>query len=128
MSVAYSTGVVTNTRAKGTASSNIILNINNIAPAALTVIVRIIASVDSNTFFVATSSVFFIPIGSYEVRSFSTHGYVAYEFQVSLRHVSAVGPEPIVSLYGINEFGNLVINQGFSPEELSKIPVFDIFQ
>ncbi|MBO7745834.1 hypothetical protein I8J29_16625 [Paenibacillus sp. MWE-103] len=126
MSVAFSTGVVTNTRAKGTAASTIVLNINNITSAGLTVIVKIFASVDSNIFYLATTSVLFIPIGAYEVRTFNIAGNVAYEFQVSVRHTSPVGPEALVSVYGIDEFGKLVNNQGFAPEELSVIPVFDV--
>ncbi|MBO7745774.1 hypothetical protein I8J29_16320 [Paenibacillus sp. MWE-103] len=122
---AYSTGVVTNTRDFGTAASNIVLNISNIDPADTTVLIKIVASVDSDVFYIAYVDGFVVPAGGYEVRTFMIAGNVAYEVQISTSSES-LGPNALVSVYGIDEFGNLVDNQRFAPEELSSIPGIDL--
>ncbi|NBD27219.1 hypothetical protein [Paenibacillus glycinis] len=118
---AYSTGVVTNTRDFGTAASTIVLNVSNIDVADTTVTVKIIASVDSDTFYTAYVNGFVVPIGGYEVVTFMIAGNVAYEVQVST-DASSLGPAALVSVYGLDEFGNLVVSQGFAPEALTSIP------
>ncbi|MBO7747333.1 hypothetical protein I8J29_24415 [Paenibacillus sp. MWE-103] len=122
---AYSTGVVTNTRDIGTAATTIVLNVSNIDPTATSVTVKIVASVDSDFFYTAYVSGFVVPAGGYEVMTFNIAGNVAYEVQVSTLS-SSQGPFALVSVYGLDEFGNLVANQRFAPEELSSIPAIDL--
>ncbi|SFA74708.1 hypothetical protein SAMN05216312_101259 [Cohnella sp. OV330] len=116
----YSTGTVTNTRDFGTASTNIVLNVRNLDIALpVSVIVKIFASVDSDNFYTAYVSSFDVPPNAYDVRTFFIAGNVAYEVQVDLFSNST---NALISVYGIDEFGNLVTDQRFAQNEMSFIP------
>ncbi|CAI6069318.1 hypothetical protein [Cohnella sp. JJ-181] len=118
----FSTCTVTNTRDFGTAASNVVLNVRNLDLfSPVTVLVKIFASVDSDTFYTAYVSTFAVPADDYEVRTFFIAGNVAYEVQLSVTSVST--PNALLSVYGIDEFGNLVTDQGFAQAELSTIPL-----
>ncbi|MBM7564213.1 hypothetical protein [Paenibacillus sacheonensis] len=113
----FSTSIVTNTRAIGTAATNIVVNTRNANPsAASTITIAIYASVTSATFYLAYVSSFVIPANSFDVREFLIAGNVAYEVQLN-----SSSPQVLFSVYGLDEFGNLVIDQGKSQEDLSFI-------
>ncbi|AZN42614.1 hypothetical protein [Paenibacillus albus] len=115
----YSTGIVTNTRDTGTAATNVVLNVHNTNELSLTTIIRIVASVDSDTFYVAYLNGFVTPSGGYEVMTFNIAGNVAYEVQLLFDLTTNDGTLPaLVSVYGIDEFGNPSVNQGFAPGDL----------
>ncbi|OPH61412.1 hypothetical protein BC351_14845 [Paenibacillus ferrarius] len=114
----FSTGLVTNTRAFGTAASNIVLstrNIDTINPATVTY--HIFASVDSSIFYTAYMSSFIVAPNYFDVREFFIAGNVAYEVQVSISNSTST----LISVFGIDEFGNLVTEQGKLQEDLSFI-------
>ncbi|MFC3800833.1 hypothetical protein [Cohnella sp. GCM10012308] len=118
----YSTGTVTNTRDFNTAASNIVLNVRNLDIATpVSVIIKIFASVDSDTFYTAYASSFDVPPNAYDVRTFFIGGNVAYEVQIDMFSTSM--PNALLSTYGIDEFGNLVTDQRFAQSELSFISV-----
>ncbi|MFD2330132.1 hypothetical protein ACFSR7_12845 [Cohnella sp. GCM10020058] len=118
----FSTGTVTNTRDTGTAASNIVLNVRNLDLfLPVSIVVKIFASVNSDTFYTAYVSSFVVPLDSYEVMTFFIGGNVAYEVQINV--ISSSTPNALVTVYGIDEFGNLVNDQGFSQAELSFIPL-----
>lgn len=117
----YSTGIVTNTRATGTAATTVVLNVHNTNALDLTTIARIVASVDSDTFYVAYLNGFVTPTGGYEVMTFNIAGNVAYEVELLFDLSTNDGTLPaLVSVYGLDEFGNPVVNQGFAPGDLYK--------
>ncbi|SFT08936.1 hypothetical protein SAMN05428962_4299 [Paenibacillus sp. BC26] len=117
----YSTSVVTNTRDLGTAAAAIFVNVRNNDIADTTVLITVIASVDSENFYTAYLSGFVVPPGGYEVMTFNIAGNVAYEVQVFVNKFDAFMAPALVSVYGVDEFGNLVENQGFSPQDLTVI-------
>ncbi|SFT08949.1 hypothetical protein [Paenibacillus sp. BC26] len=115
----YSIGVVTNTSALGSAASTIVLNVSNVNTFHVSVIVKIVASVDFENFYTAHLSGFVVLHGAYEVMTYNIAGNVAYEVQVFLSIPTPSGPPPtLVSVYGIDEFGNPVVNQGFTTQDL----------
>ncbi|CAI6084124.1 hypothetical protein [Cohnella sp. JJ-181] len=117
----YSTGTVTNTRDFGTAASNIVLNVRNLDTSLpVSVIVKIFASVDSDAFYTAYVSSFDVPVNSYDIRTFFIAGNVAYEVQIYVGSITT--PNALLSVYGIDEFGNLVTDQRFTQAEMSTIP------
>ncbi|MWV42242.1 hypothetical protein GRF59_01245 [Paenibacillus sp. HJL G12] len=120
--MAFSTGTVTNTRDVGTAASNIVVNTRNLdAVNPVTVVVEIFASVNSSTFYTAYLTSYIVPPNSYNVREFFIAGNVAYEVQINLTS-SVPTPNVLMSVFGINEFGNLVTEQRYAQSELSLIP------
>lgn len=119
-SMPFSTGTVTNTRDFGTAATNIVLNVRNLDIALpVSVIVKIFASVDSDNFYTAYVSSFNVSPNAYDVRTFFIAGNVAYEVQIDL---SSNATNALLSVYGIDEFGNLVADQRFAQNEMSTIP------
>ncbi|MFD2332661.1 hypothetical protein ACFSR7_25685 [Cohnella sp. GCM10020058] len=119
--MAFSTGTVTNTRDFNTAASNIVLNVRNLdLTTPVSIIVSVFASVDSDTFYTAYMLSYDVPANSYDVRTFFIGGNVAYEVQIDMFSTSL--PNTLTSVYGIDEFGNLVTDQRFAPSELSFIP------
>ncbi|NBD24731.1 hypothetical protein [Paenibacillus glycinis] len=115
----FSTGTVTNTRAFGTAASNIVVSTRNLDLVnPVTVMVQIFASVDSSLFYTAYVAAYVLPADSYDVREFFIAGNVAYEVQLN---VSSDPPSTLMTVVGIDEFGNLVTDQQYSQEELNFI-------
>ncbi|MFC4100199.1 hypothetical protein [Paenibacillus xanthanilyticus] len=113
----FSTGTITNTRATGTASSTLVISTRNLnIAAASTISIQIFASVDSNTFYTAYVDSFVLAANSYNVRTYVIGGNVAYEVQVN-----SSASQVLFSVFGIDEFGNMVPNQGRTQAELSFI-------
>ncbi|SEO93180.1 hypothetical protein [Paenibacillus sp. OV219] len=118
----FTTGVVTNTRDFGTAAAYIVVNIRNLdITNAATIEVQIFASVDSSLFYTLDLVAYVVPANSYNVREFFIEGNVAYEVQI-LATGTLLTPNVVMSVYGINEFGNMVTEQRFAQTELSFIP------
>ncbi|MFS0838806.1 hypothetical protein [Paenibacillus sp. 1P03SA] len=116
----FSTGVITNTRDAGTASSNIVMNVRNLdVTNPVTVTVQIFASVNSTTFYTAYLISYVVPANSYNVREFFIAGNVAYEVQINTASVTT--PNALLSVFGIDGFGNLVTDQRILQSELSFI-------
>ncbi|SEG72045.1 hypothetical protein [Paenibacillus sp. UNC499MF] len=116
----FSTGIITNTRDAGTASSNIVMNVRNLdLTNPVTVTVQIFASVNSTTFYTAYLITYVVPANSYNVREFFIAGNVAYEVQINTASVAA--PNALLSVFGIDGFGNLVTDQRILQSELSFI-------
>ncbi|MDF2922726.1 MAG: hypothetical protein K0R57_1640 [Paenibacillaceae bacterium] len=117
----FTTGIITNTRDFGTAASNIVVSIHNTDSAnSATVLVQIIASVTSETFYTAYVMGIPLPPSGFTVREFFIAGNVAYEVQLD---VTAPTPSNVIlSTYGIDRFGNLVAGQRVLQSELTTIP------
>ncbi|MVO98388.1 hypothetical protein [Paenibacillus lutrae] len=116
----YSTGTITNTRAVGTASSNVVMNVRNLDTVnPVTITVEIFASVNSTTFYTAYLTTYVVPANAYDVREFFIAGNVAYEVQIN--PVSTVTPNVLLSVFGIDGSGNLVTDQRILQSELSFI-------
>ncbi|MCZ8513585.1 hypothetical protein O9H85_14305 [Paenibacillus filicis] len=116
----FSTGVITNTKAVGTAASNIVVSTRN-ADASNTsqIVVQIFASVASTVFYPAYVSNFVVAAKSFDVREFFIAGNVAYEVQIN---VISVSPSNVmVTVTGIDGSGNLVTNQQVLQSELTTI-------
>ncbi|MBB3110084.1 hypothetical protein FHS18_002151 [Paenibacillus phyllosphaerae] len=119
----YSTSIITNTRATGTAASTIVVNTRNWNTSAPTTItIQIFASVDGVTFYTAYASSYVVATDSFDVREFFIAGNVAYEVQVN-----SSSSEVLFSVFGLDEFGNLVTSQGKTQAELSFVGSSDGF-
>ncbi|SEP17965.1 hypothetical protein [Paenibacillus sp. OV219] len=116
--MALSTGVITNTRDFGTASSNIVVSTRNFDLVnPVTIMLEVFASVDSSLFYTAYLTSYVVPANSFDVREFFIAGNVAYEVQLDSSSVNV-----LFTVCGINEFGNLVEDQRYSHSELNVIP------
>ncbi|AZN40788.1 hypothetical protein [Paenibacillus albus] len=114
----YSTGIVTNTRFIGTAASSVVVSTRNIDVInSTTVTVHIFASVNSSVFYTAYLTSYVVAANSFDVRSFSIGGNVAYEVQLSSSTTSA-----LFTVTGLDEFGNLTEDQRIPQAELIFIP------
>ena len=113
----YTTGLITNTRATGTAASNIVVSSRNLGPATATVVIEVFG-VPISTLTLAPLYVtgFSLPAGSADIRSFFIAGNVSYEVQYS---ITATLTQVAVSTYGLDEFGNLVTEQRVLQSELT---------
>ncbi|SDX45498.1 hypothetical protein [Paenibacillus sp. CF384] len=119
--MAYSTGVVTNTRASGTAATNIVVNTRNLdTDDSVWITVQVFASVDSSDFYTAYYSMYEVLEDSYDVREFYIAGNVTYEVQLSVT-VEAGVPNALMSVTGLDEYGNLVEDQRYTQADLAFI-------
>ncbi|QJC53698.1 hypothetical protein HGI30_20665 [Paenibacillus albicereus] len=118
--MAYTTGLVTNTRATGTAATTIVVNTRNAAAGAATVTLKIFA-VSPTTLTLTPIYVSSFAVAGYaaDIRTFTIAGNIAYEVQLDN---SAVLANPVYSTYGLDEFGNLVTEQGFPQAKMTMIP------
>ncbi|SEN28454.1 hypothetical protein [Paenibacillus sp. OV219] len=115
----YSTGVVTNTRFFGTAASSLVVSTRNLDVInSTTVTVHIFASVSSTVFYTAYLTSYVVAANSFDVRSFSIGGNVAYEVQLNSTITNV-----LFTATGLDEFGNLTEDQRHPQAELIFIPV-----
>jgi hypothetical protein len=116
----FTTGYITNTRAVGTAASNVVVNIvneNQIFPA--TVEVRIFYSIVPDTKIPLYVSMYTLPINSIKRSTFFIAGVLAYEVQFNV--TSSAASDVVSSVYGLDESGNLVHAQRIHQSELTTI-------
>ncbi|SFA77827.1 hypothetical protein SAMN05216312_101427 [Cohnella sp. OV330] len=113
----FTTGMITNTRATGTAATNIVVSARNLGTTSATVVIEV--------FGVPSSSLVLTPLyvtgyilaaNSADIRSFFIAGNVSYEVQFS---VTATLTQVAMSTYGLDEFGNLVTEQRVLQSELT---------
>ncbi|WP_281887460.1 hypothetical protein [Paenibacillus sp. YYML68] len=116
----FTTGLVTNTRDFGTAATNIVINARNISSVnAATVLVQIFGSTDSSALVPLYQTAYPIAPNSFHIREFFIAGNVSYEVQLN---VSGTTPQNVImSIYGLDEFGNLVTDQRFAQSELTQV-------
>ncbi|MEC0370913.1 hypothetical protein [Paenibacillus chibensis] len=115
----FTTGIITSTRAEGTAATNVVVSVRNVDTSDATVVVQIFGVPWSNlvlTPHYVTSYV--IPANSSDIREFYIAGNVAYEVQINNLSPSV---EVAFSTYGIDEFGNIVEEQRVLNSELTPI-------
>lgn len=116
----FTTGIVTNTRDFGTASSNIVVNTRNLNLLSSAIItVQIFGTADSTSYIPLHQSVFSVSPNSTDIRTFSVVGNIAYEVQLKVD--ADANPGVIMSTFGIDRFGNLVSEQGILQSELTFI-------
>jgi hypothetical protein len=118
----FTTGLITNTRDFGTAASNIVVSIKNediVNPA--TVRVQIYNSPTSSTLTILYVSNLVVQPNSINVSEFFIAGNVAYEVQFNV--TSQVPTNVVLTVFGLDEFGNLVTNQRVLQPEFTIIPV-----
>ncbi|MFC3802224.1 hypothetical protein [Cohnella sp. GCM10012308] len=113
----FTTGLITNTRATGSAASNIVVSARNLSNASATVVVEVFG-VPSTTLVLTPLYVtgYILPAFSSDIRTFFIAGNVSYEVQYS---VTATLTQVAMSTYGIDEFGNLVTEQRVLQSELT---------
>ncbi|AZN38282.1 hypothetical protein [Paenibacillus albus] len=117
----FTTGIVTNTRDFGTASSNIVVSMKNESlEDTATVVILIFASVDSSSFTTAYAESFTLAPNETEITTYFISGNVAYEVQYDV--IMPAENNVVVSVFGIDEFGNLVQDQRYAPSEYMFIP------
>ncbi|SEO75299.1 hypothetical protein [Paenibacillus sp. OV219] len=117
----FTTGIVTNTRDFGTASSNIVVSMKNESLVdTATVVILVFASVDSSSFVPAYAESFTLVPNETEITTYFISGNVAYEVQYDV--ILPALNNVIISVFGIDEFGNLVQDQRYSPSEFMFIP------
>jgi hypothetical protein len=118
----FTTGLITNTRDFGTAASNIVVSIKNEDTInSATIIVQIYNSPTSTTLSPLYASSFVVPPNSINVSEFFIAGNVAYEVQIN--EISLLPTNVVFTVFGIDEFGNLVVNQRVLQPEFTIIPV-----
>lgn len=113
----FTTGLITNTRATGTAASNIVVSARNLSNASATIVVEVFGvpgSAPALTPLYVTG--YILPALSSDIRTFFIAGNISYEVQYS---VSATLTQVAMSTYGIDEFGNLVTEQRVLQSELT---------
>jgi len=116
----FTTGWVTNTRDFGTAASNIIINIKNVDQVnSATIVVEVFASVDSSSFAPVYAQSFVLAPNASQVITYFIAGNVAYEVQYDV--ITPLPNNVVLSIFGIDENGNLVTNQRYSAPEFASI-------
>lgn len=117
----FTTGIITNTRDFGTAATNIVINTRNLDTVNVSVItVLIYASTTSSSFSPLYLASYAVPPNGFDVRTFFISGNVAYEVQLQ---AAGLTPNNVnFTVFGIDQFGNLVTNQRVLQTELSSIP------
>jgi len=113
----FTTGLITNTRATGTAATNIVVSSRNLGTASATVVIEVFG-VPGTTLTLTPLYVtgFILPANSADIRSFFIAGNISYEVQYS---ITATLTGVTVSTYGLDEFGNLVTEQRVLQSELT---------
>ncbi|QHW29803.1 hypothetical protein GZH47_02420 [Paenibacillus rhizovicinus] len=116
----FTTGWITNTRDFGTAATNIVVNLKNADQAnGATIILEILGSPDGSSFApIYAQSVILAP-NSNQALVFFIAGNVSYEVQYEV--IVSQSNNVVITVFGINEFGNLVTNQRYVPSEFTFI-------
>ncbi|MHA0857272.1 hypothetical protein [Paenibacillus sp. CMAA1364] len=115
----FTTGLITNTRAAGTAATNIVVSTRNIGSGSATVVLEIFGvSISTLSLTPLYVTGFIVPANSSNIREFFIAGNVAYEVQIN---VVSVLSEVVMSVYGLDEYGNLVQEQRVLQSELTPI-------
>ncbi|MFC4103321.1 hypothetical protein [Paenibacillus xanthanilyticus] len=118
----FTTSLLTNTRATGTAATNVVVNVRNLDQVAdVTVIVQIFAlSATTLTLSPVYQTGIVVAPNSATRQLFNIAGNLAYEVQLSI--ITPL-PNALLSVFGVDEFGNLVAGQRVLQSELTEIPV-----
>lgn len=120
----YTTGIFTNTRATGTAASNIAVSVRNLNASAATIIVEVFAvPITTLTLVPVYVSSYTVPAHTADIREFFIAGNVAYEVQIDNTYLLS---EVAFSSYGLDEFGNLVTDQRVLHSEFIPIAAFSL--
>ncbi|MCM3129085.1 MULTISPECIES: hypothetical protein [unclassified Paenibacillus] len=120
----YTTGLITNTRASGTASTNIVVSVRNVGTSVANIIVAVfVVPISTLTLTPLYVSSYSVAARSADIRSFNIAGNVAYEVQYN---INTTLTEAAISTYGLDEFGNLVTEQGVLQSELTPISALSL--
>ncbi|UQZ36848.1 hypothetical protein C2I18_26950 [Paenibacillus sp. PK3_47] len=120
----FTSGIITNTRATGTAASYIAVSSRNLSAFTATVVVEVftvpITTLTLTPIYVTS---FFVPPFTADIREFFIAGNVAYEVQID-----NTDPLSVVafSSYGLDESGNLVTEQRVLQSEFTEISAFSL--
>lgn len=120
----YTTGIITNTRAVGTAATNVAVSVRNLSAATANIIVEIFAvPITTLSLVPVYVSGYAVAAGTVDIREFTIAGNVAYEVQLSNTSILA---NVTFSSFGLDEFGNLVTEQRALQSELTFIEALSI--
>lgn len=120
----YTTGLITNTRAFGTAATNAVVSVRNVGNSVASIIVVVyVVPMSTLTLTPLYVSSYSIAPDNADIRSFNIAGNVAYEVQYN---IDTTLTEAAISTYGLDEFGNLVTEQGVLQSELTPISALSI--
>ncbi|MBM7564211.1 hypothetical protein [Paenibacillus sacheonensis] len=115
----FSTGLISNTSSTGIASANVVVNARNITNVEALVLIEVYVVPESTqTLNMAYLTGFMLAAKSSGTREFFIGGAIAYEVQLSV-----VGPvtEVVLSVFGLDESGNIVHGHRVLHEELTVI-------
>ncbi|GAB6992053.1 hypothetical protein [Paenibacillus pini] len=113
----YSTGMITNTRATGTAAANVVVSTRNTSSSSAVILVAVFG-VPSSTLIPLDLTSYVVPPYGVDIREFFIEGNIAYEVQLSELSILA---QVLFSTYGIDEYGNIVTEQRVLNSELTEI-------
>ncbi|AZN39484.1 hypothetical protein [Paenibacillus albus] len=118
----FTTGLITNTRAFGTAASTVAVNTRNITSTPITVLMEVyVVPPATNTLTLIYVTGFTLAGHSSDTREFSVAGDIAWEVQLDQ---SGILSEVAFSVFGLDEFGNLVHGQNIKVEDWMPITAF----
>ncbi|MCZ8513588.1 hypothetical protein O9H85_14320 [Paenibacillus filicis] len=116
----FTTGYITNTKDVGTAASNVVVNmVNENTTNAATVEVRIFYSLVPDVKIPLYVTTFTLPVNSIKRNTYFIQGVLAYEVQFNVTSVTPT--DVVVSTFGLDQFGNLVIEQGIIQSDMTAI-------
>jgi hypothetical protein len=116
----FTTGYITNTRDVGTAASNVVVNmVNENTTNTATVEVRIFYSLVPDVKIPLYVTTFTLPVNSIKRNTYFVQGVLAYEVQFNVTSVTPT--DVVVSTFGLDQFGNLVIEQGLTQKDMTTI-------
>ncbi|SEP02865.1 hypothetical protein [Paenibacillus sp. OV219] len=118
----FTTGLVTNTRSFGTAASTVAVNTRNITSTPILVLLEVyVVPPDTNTLTLVYVTGFNLAGHSSDTREFSIAGDLAWEVQLDQ---SGILSEVAFSVFGLDEFGNLVPGQNIKVADWMEITAF----
>ncbi|AZB42365.1 hypothetical protein CEF21_08710 [Bacillus sp. FJAT-42376] len=117
----YFTGVITNTRVTGTAASTVVVNTRNLSLVDdATIVVQLRYTLESPIMTPLYVNGYVVPAGTVDIREFSIAGVFAYELQINV--ISPSEEETVLTVFGLDESGNLVQNQRVLQSEFTVLP------
>lgn len=118
----FTTGLVTNTRATGTAATNVAVNTRNITSTPIQVLIEVyIVPPFTNSLTLIYVNGYTLAGHSSDTHLFSVAGNIAWEVQLN---ATGLLSEVAFSVYGLDEFGNLVPGQNIKVTDWMPITAF----
>ncbi|MCZ8513592.1 hypothetical protein O9H85_14340 [Paenibacillus filicis] len=117
----FTTGLITNTSANGTAASTVVFNVLNADPVFVTIVhLQIFGVLNTDVPRIPLHNVGYQVLpNTVSVKTFSIGGFFAYEVQFNVIARTNLGDT--VSIFGLDASGNLVTGQRYIQSEFKEI-------